>query len=138
MSNREVIENKISTTRGYLMLARQYQKHTQEEIEHNPTIRGAVERYLYLAAQSAIDLAEASVAFKGLRKPTTMSESFHILLEAGLISEELVGKMVQMTGFRNVMAHEYTAVNYGVVYHILQNGLQDIEELLAAIESGLN
>lgn len=133
MTNRSVIENKISSARKYLEILRSYQKHSRTEIEQDVTLRGAVERYLYLACQSAIDLAEALIAYKGLRKPTTQSENFYILNEKGLIPDALTTKMVQLTGFRNVMAHEYTRINYDVVYDVLQNRLKDMEEFLSTI-----
>ena len=85
MTSYNVIENKVSSTRKYLSILERYEKYSKEEIENNLDIRGAIERYLYLAVQSTIDLAESMIAFKKLRKPTTMAESFHILHEAGII-----------------------------------------------------
>ena len=81
MTNLSVIENKISSIKKYLKITERYKKHSREEIENNIDIKGAVERYLYLAAQATIDLAEAVIAYKNFRKPTTMSEAFHILEE---------------------------------------------------------
>jgi uncharacterized protein YutE (UPF0331/DUF86 family) len=52
-----------------------------------------LERYLYPAIQAAIDLAEAIISYKNLRKPSTMSESFHILRESAIISDEVTEHM---------------------------------------------
>jgi len=81
MTNVAVIENKISAAKKYLKILERYKKYSREELESNTDIRGASERYLYLASQAAIDLAEAVIAYKGFRKPTTMTETFHILGE---------------------------------------------------------
>lgn len=134
MTNIAVIENKISSVRKYLKTASLYKKYSQKEIEQDETLRGAVERYLYLSSQTVIDLAEAVISFSGYRKPATMAESFLILAEEGLISNELTEKMIKLTGFRNVIAHDYERLNYGIVYDVLQNRLADIEEFLATVQ----
>jgi len=133
MSNRAIIENKISHIRKYLRILDGYQKYSRKEIEGNIDLKGAVERYLYLAAQATIDLSEAAVAYKNFRKPTTMSESFYILNEEKIISNELTEKLVKMTGFRNAVAHDYEKLNYEIVYDVLQNRLKDIEEFIGRI-----
>ena len=135
MTNLSVIENKISSNRKYLKILKRYKVYSRQEIEENVDIRGAVERYLYLAAQASIDLAEAVIAYKGFRKPTTMSEAFYILNEEDIVSGELTEKMVRMVGFRNVMAHDYEKVNYDIVYDVLQNRLADVAEFIERIEA---
>ncbi len=127
------IENKISAVKKYLKIAERYRKYSREEIEHNVDVRGMVERYLYLVAQATIDLAEAIVAYKGLRKPTTMSDAFYILEEEGIIDKDLVPLMVNMVGFRNVMAHNYEKVDYDIVYDVLHSGLEDVKKFLRTV-----
>jgi uncharacterized protein YutE (UPF0331/DUF86 family) len=133
-----VIENKISVVEHCLETLERYKKFSQKEIEENVDIRGAVERYLYLAAQSTIDLAEAVIAYDELRKPSSMSETFQILMERNIILPELSQKLVQMVGFRNVIAHDYAKVNYDIVFDVLQNRLNDIQQLIGAIKSHLD
>jgi uncharacterized protein YutE (UPF0331/DUF86 family) len=133
MTNLSIIENKISSAKKYLKILEKYQKYSQEEIENDVDRRGAVERYLYLAAQSSIDLADALIAYKNFRKPATLGESFRILEENGIILPELTEKMVKMTGFRNVVAHDYDKINYDIIYDVLQNRLNDIKVFLEVI-----
>src|SRR3989338_4097015 len=134
MSTPEIVENKISSIREHIAILRKYAPHSLEEIKTDVTLRGAVERYLYLAAQSAIDLAEAMIAFKHYRKPTTMGESFDILCDESIISRETADQMIKLAGFRNIIAHEYTKINYDIVYDILQNRLSDIEQFVSEIQ----
>lgn len=133
MTNLSVIENKISAIKKYLKILERYQKYSQKEITDDVDIKGAVERYLYLATQATIDLAEAMIAYRGFRKPTTLSEAFYILNEENVISNSLTDKMAGMAGFRNVIAHDYEKINYDRVYEILHSGLKDIEEFISAI-----
>jgi len=133
MTNSAVIENKISAAKKYLKILERYKKYSRKEIEDNLDVKGAVERYLYLAVQAAIDLAEAAVAYKNFRKPTTMVEVFYILEEEKIISKDLTEKMTKMVGFRNVVAHDYEKINYDIVYDVLQKKLKDIENFLKKI-----
>lgn len=134
MTNLSIIENKISAIQKYLKILEGYKKYSRKAIEENIDIKGAVERYLYLVSQAAIDLAEAAISFKNLRKPSTLSESFYILNEENIISKKLTEKMAGMVGFRNVIAHDYEKVNYDIVYDVLQNKLKDIKEFLEIVK----
>ena len=133
MTNITVVENKISSIQRYLKIVSRFKQHSLSEIEQDETIRGAVERYLYLSCQAVIDLAEDVIALRSYRKPVTMAESFSILAEEGLISNDLTGKMIRLTGFRNVIAHDYEKINYEIVYDVLQNRLADIEEFVSIV-----
>lgn len=133
MTKLSVIENKISSVKKYLKILENYKKYSRKEIERDINIKGALERYLYLLAQATIDLAEAIISSKNFRKPSTMSESFYILNEEKMISGELTEKMAKMTGFRNIMAHDYDKIDYEIVYDVLQNGLKDIEKFISII-----
>jgi uncharacterized protein YutE (UPF0331/DUF86 family) len=134
MINFNVIENKISSVQKYLKILERYKEYSREEIEKNIDIRGAVERYLYLAIQSTIAIAEAVISFKNFRKPTTMAESFIILSEEGIIDREFAEKLIKMVGFRNIIAHDYEELNYDIVYDVLHQRLKDIEKFIEIIK----
>lgn len=138
MSSIKVIENKVSSVKKkYLKILERYRNYTKEEIEDNIDIRGAVERYLYLAIQATIDLAEAVIAYKGFRKPTTMSEAFDIFKEEWIIPSGLTTKLVKMVGFRDIITHDYEKLDYEIVCNILQKGDKDIKNFLTRIEGKL-
>ena len=111
MTDLLVIENKLSSIKKYLSILDTFKKYSRDTLENDLVVRGAVERYLYLVTQSAIDLAEAVISYKKFRKPTTMSESFYILGEEKLIDSKLVQQMAKLVGFRNIMAHDYERVS---------------------------
>ena len=134
MTNISVIENKVSLIKKYLKILQRYQKYSKKEIVKNVDIRGATERYLYLVVQATIDLAGAIISFKNLRKPTTMSENFYILNEEKIINSDLAEMLIKMTGFRNVIVHDYEEINYDIIYDVLKNRLKDIEKFLKIVE----
>lgn len=134
MSTKEVIENKISDVRNYLEELKDYQEITQDDIRKIGQTRGAVERYLQLAVQSSIDLAEAVIAYKKLRKPATLSDNFLVLNKNGLIDDKLAQQLIAMVGFRNIIVHQYREVDEEIVIDILQNHLIDIEKFIEIIQ----
>lgn len=135
MISKATIDNKISAIKKYRSILKRYNEKSRDEIENDVDTRGAVERYLYLTIQATIDLAEAIIADRSLRKPSTMSEAFHVLTEENIIPIKLEEKMIQMTGFRNVIAHNYDTINYDIVYNVLHQGVKDIEEFIDIIET---
>ena len=138
MSSLSVIEAKISHIQKYLKLLSRYKGFSQKEIQENPDLKGAVERYLYLAVQATLDLGEAIISFKEFRRPGTYTDVFYILEEENFIPKSLSEKLVNMTKFRNVLAHDYEKVDFGIVYDALKNRLMDIEELIKSAKDKLN
>jgi uncharacterized protein YutE (UPF0331/DUF86 family) len=134
MTSLNVIENKISAVNKYLTILKHYQKYSLRQIESSLDLRGAVERYLYLAAQATIDLAEAVIAYKHYRKPATQAEAFRILNEEGIIKTALTAKMIQMTGFRNIIAHDYGNIEYDIVFQVLHQGAKDIKSFVKCVK----
>ncbi|HEX9722339.1 MAG TPA: DUF86 domain-containing protein [Candidatus Paceibacterota bacterium] len=138
MSNIQVVESKISSIRKYLKLLERYKTYEQKEIENNPDLKGAFERYLYLAAQATIDLAEAVIAFKDFRRPTTYSDAFYVLDQEGFLAKELSEKLINMAKFRNIIAHDYEDVDFKIVYDAGQNRLVDIKQFIAVVRERFN
>ena len=57
--------------------------------------------------------------------------TFEILVQAGLMSPGLGHAMVEMTGFHNVVVHEYTRIDAEVVVRILRDHLEDFRRFEA-------
>lgn len=137
MTNLDVVENSISKVKKYLSILNVYKKYKLEEIMKDLTLKGAIERYLYLAIQSTIDLADAVISFKNLRRPATFSESFSILKENEMISDKSELSMVQMAKFRNKITHDYEDLDYNIIYNILIKRLEDINYFLDEIHKNI-
>jgi uncharacterized protein YutE (UPF0331/DUF86 family) len=133
MTNVDVLKNKVSEIQKYLNLLKNYQKVNREELLKDPTLKGAVERYLYLICQATIDFAEALISYLNLRAPSTYGEIFEILGEQKLISKEMVLKMKKMTGFRNILAHAYGEINIDIMLEVLKKDIFDFNLFIKEI-----
>lgn len=125
MTNIEVLKNKLSEIQKYLNIVKNYQDKTKDNLIKDQTLRGAIERYLYLLCQTTIDFAEALISHLNLRRPSTYGEIFEILNEQKIISQEITLKMKKMTGFRNILTHAYGEINLDIVLEVLKKDIGD-------------
>ncbi len=88
---------------------------------------------LLIAIESAIQLCFHVSAHALHRPPTAYAECFAILGEAGILPVELTQRLQQMARFRNMLVHVYWDVDYGRVYTILQENLDDLRAFVRAV-----
>lgn len=110
-----------------------YRGATLEELRGNPTLRGAVERYLHLSAECVFDIAEMVIAESGLRKPEEYRECIEILGEAGILPAEFAASFAPLAGFRNILVHEYTKIDLSEVHRHLQEDPEDFDRFAGLI-----
>ena len=138
MTTINVIESKLKAIDEYYSQLLGYRKHSQKDLEGDATLKGALERYLYLLCQSAIDLGEAVIALKDFYRPGSYAEIFETLKEKEVISLELAQKMIRMTGFRNSIIHDYQKFDFAIAYEVLMSGIDDIKKFESIIKKYLN
>ena len=119
---------------------RRYQNISIEELRMDRDKRNMVLHSMLISIQSAIDIATYIIAEKELRKPSTYRETFEILEEGRILSEDLANDLSDLAGFRNVLVHIYWELDMDVIYGILRNDLKVlltfkkiVKELLEAI-----
>jgi len=78
---------------------------TLDDLRGDRDKRNMVLHALLVTIQSCIDIANHLIAEFHLRRPETYRESFEILTEAELISQELGDALSELAGFRNVLVH---------------------------------
>jgi uncharacterized protein YutE (UPF0331/DUF86 family) len=58
--------------------------------------------------------------------PTTAADAFAKLARRELIEHSLAERLQRAVGFRNVLAHEYTAVDWKIVMRVVRTGTRDL------------
>jgi uncharacterized protein YutE (UPF0331/DUF86 family) len=81
---------------------------------------------LQRAVQAMIDLAAHVVAREGLGLPDSLAATFHLLEQASIIDADLSLQMRRMTGFRNVVVHEYRRLDPAILEAIVRERLGDL------------
>jgi uncharacterized protein YutE (UPF0331/DUF86 family) len=138
MTLKEKASKKLESLSEYVGYLKNYQRYTIDDLRNDPTLRGAVERYLHLSAECVIDIAEIMISELGLRKPEEYRESIDILGEAGIIPDEFAYYFSPVAGFRNILVHEYAKIDLSEVHRHLQKDLGDFEKFSKYIIDYLN
>jgi uncharacterized protein YutE (UPF0331/DUF86 family) len=84
---------------------------------------------MYVAAQAAIDIALHALADAEQPLTNTYREAFQRLGAMGMLDAELARRLEGWAGLRNVLAHFYGSIDYGLVHDALVNDIGDLEEL---------
>ncbi|CAN5532809.1 DUF86 domain-containing protein [soil metagenome] len=93
----------------------------------------AVKYRFIVAIETCIDAGNHIIASEGLRAPSDYSDVFAVLAEAGFVPAELAPRLALMARFRNLLVHEYLAVEDERVAEVLRSSLRDLEALKTSI-----
>ena len=129
--DRDLLRRKLTELAEYVSQVSEYRELTGERYRADWKTQRIVERTLQMAIETCVDVAGHVIADRGLRAPSTYAETFEILVQAQLMSADLGRAMVQMTGFRNVIVHEYAQIDVDTVIRILQEHLEDFRRFEA-------
>jgi len=128
----EVIRKRIEKLDEYIEILRGLQKYSLQEFLENPEHYGSVERFLQLAIETTTDIGNHIISSLGLGEVNWYSDIAAIIEEKGYINIELRERWIKMIGFRNILVHDYLEVDRKIVFDVLQNRLQDLEDLKKA------
>ena len=117
----------------YLKSLKEHEKVTKDELENSDVLLTYVERKLQLAAQACIDLGNHLISHFGFETPKDYGEIFEILAKEGVISKDLCSNMKKISGFRNILVHDYLSIDIGKVAEVLHYGLDDFNDFSTAV-----
>ena len=90
------------------------------EFDQDPYLRDIAERNLEVAAQCVLDISHRLISLTGALKPRDYYEAILRLGELGVLPPEFAAHLAPLAGFRNILVHEYLAVDWQEVYRHLQ------------------
>ena len=131
--DKDVIMAKLSKLKQYLNYLRELRRSSFEDFMGDFKITGAVERYLQVSIECMIDVGNEVISSLQLQRPERYRDIPYILARSGVISERFADTMASMIGFRNLLVHDYAAINLKLVYEFLQTKLTDFEEFIRQI-----
>jgi uncharacterized protein YutE (UPF0331/DUF86 family) len=96
--------------------------------------KAACERYFEKIVEACVDLAFLVIKDRGLKPPEDDKKAFPTLAQAGLIDGTLSQRLMEAKGMRNIIAHEYGAVDDELVFNAITAEIaRDSGELLKAV-----
>ena len=137
MVDRQKLSNRLNALEDYLTEIRALAALPREKFIREPSFHHLAERYLHLACEAVLDMANHVISEEGYRQPGTNEESITVLEEEGILSPELAERLRRWMGFRNVLVHLYLEIDHGRVYDAMTEDLGDLEEFASRISTFL-
>lgn len=122
---RETINNKIQLLEENLEKLKELQRLSANEFLNDFRNVEAAKHLLQTSIEAMIDIANSIIAYKRLREPDTSAESFEILADNELISDNNKARYINMTKFRNRVVHVYGKIDEKDIYNIVKDYLDD-------------
>ena len=129
MVDREIFSRRLDALDLYLERVERLGGVPEAEFAETPAIHDLAERYLHLAMEAAIDLANHWIAGRALRTPESNRDVFSVLEEDGEIEAALAERLRGWAGFRNILVHQYVNIDHRIVYRAIQEDLDDLVAL---------
>lgn len=132
--NRKRIDDKIAEIRKYLVELDEIKVDDLELYKQDFRTRGLYERYFEKIISAIIDLAFIFIKKRKVNMPEDEEHLFDTLYKEGIISEELMNKLKDAKGTRNIIAHEYGNIDDELVFHSVNEELNsDVEEFMGIV-----
>ncbi|MDP2754466.1 MAG: DUF86 domain-containing protein [Nitrospirota bacterium] len=120
-----------------LQVLQQSSKLTYEELISNDVLLSAIERNLQVAIECVLDIGNHIIAEKGFENPDDNEDIIRILGSEGIVPSDFAESIKGIAGFRNILVHEYTGIDYGLLYNYLVNRLDDFRQFARYISAYL-
>lgn len=137
MVNEEVVERLLSNIRAYVRQLREATDIDYRTYLDDIRSQRFVERTLQIAVEATMDTAHHIISDEGLREPDSYADSFAVLAENDIISNEMKETGRLMAQFRNRIIHYYESVDPDQVYAIFNNHLDDFTRFETEIRQWL-
>ncbi len=126
MVDREIFSRRLEALRGYLQKLRAFRDAPEAEFVREPALHDLAERYLHLAVEACLDLANHWIAEKSLPTPDANRDTFTMLEHGGEIDPALAERLRGWAGFRHILVHEYLTIDHCVAYRAIRDELGDL------------
>jgi uncharacterized protein YutE (UPF0331/DUF86 family) len=131
--DRDALSNRLDALEGYLAELRTFQSVRREDFVREPALHHLAERFLHLACESVLDIAQHVIADQGYRQAQSYKDAMDVLCEEGLIGRGLADRLKGWMGFRNVLVHLYLEIDHGRAYDAIRDDLGDLEQVAVAM-----
>ena len=133
MVNKTLILKKLSELEDYCKQINEVSDVTVKEYQSDWKLQRIIERTLQMMIETCSDIAGHIISDRKYRVPNSYAETFEVLYENKILSQELFDTMQKMAKFRNVVVHHYDNVDAEIVIGILKRHLNDFTKFKDAV-----
>lgn len=122
----DITLNKLATiTRCLQRIRDEYSN--EADFKSNFTKQDSVILNLQRACEACIDICNHIIRQKRLGIPQSSRNSFELVAQASVISDDLADRLKRMVGLRNIAVHDYQKLNLNLVISVITKHLIDFE-----------
>jgi uncharacterized protein YutE (UPF0331/DUF86 family) len=136
--DRPLLARQVATVRDAVARVRSVLPPSSEAFAADRTAREVVILNLFVAIQACLDLAAHWLADEGWEVPQRYGDIFLALAAHEVISRPLALRLVAAAGLRNLVAHQYGALEWKRIHEAASStDLADLEAFCAALAARL-
>jgi uncharacterized protein YutE (UPF0331/DUF86 family) len=125
--DREIIATRLSRLRDSVRHLAGIAELDRDAYLEGPHWTVLAERYLHVAIEAMLDIANHIIAAEGFRKPLQLRDCLAILGEEQVIPPAFARDLLPLVGLRNRLVHLYTEIDHDRIYAFLTHHLGDFE-----------
>ncbi len=122
----DVLINKIKSIHRCIERVEEEYKAAGNNFHKDYTRQDAAILNIMRACEQSIDIANHIIKTRKLGIPSDSSESFDLLAQRAIISDNLSENLKKMIHFRNIVVHQYQKVNIDIVKSVIEKNLKDL------------
>jgi uncharacterized protein YutE (UPF0331/DUF86 family) len=103
----------------------------------DPDLQDIVTLNLSRAIQLCVDVGAHLITSLDLPAPTTMGQTFELIGRAGVVPVQLAARLQRAVGFRNIVIHNYEAIDWQLVHSLARDHLGDFTDFARAVSEDL-
>ena len=130
----DVILNKLASVKRCLTRIRE-EFADEEEFRKNFAKQDSAVLNIQRASKACIDICNHIIRSRQLGIPQSSRNSFELVAQNKLITEDISNRLQKMVGLRNIAIHDYQKLNLDIVVAVINNHLVDFEEFSREISS---
>jgi len=132
---KDSIRIKMTEIRECVDLVRKNLPDALEDFLQLGLIKDGIYKRMELAIEDVFDICAILNSDLSLGIPDGDDDILNHLARAGVLNNQLIGKIRHMRGFRNIVVHRYGKIDDHLVFSLLNEQLGDFSEFIEEIET---
>ena len=130
--DKDVLYNKIEIIERCLIRIKEVYADNPKNLE-DYTKQDSIVLNIQRAIEASIDIAMHIVSEKKLGIPKSSRDAFEVLEYNKIINNEILKKLKNMVGFRNIAVHNYRQISLDILQKIVETNLADFNDFICMI-----
>ncbi|MBV8199429.1 MAG: DUF86 domain-containing protein [Acidobacteria bacterium] len=131
--DREVVAGRLAILEENLRLLAGLAELDLDSYLGDPRNYGAAERFLQLSIEAVFDIGTHCISALALLRPRSYGDILPTLSRAGVISQQTEAELTGISGFRNLLVHDYAHLDRARVHAFLTTRLDGFRRFAAEI-----